>query len=109
MIRMCAECGAAVGAPHEAGCPLTDKEPRVVLRSCGATDQPVPDSWAHRSRGMRCRTCMWFVEKRADEGGIAVPDKIVGRCRRHAPTMSGFPVVFVHDWCGDHKLDEGRV
>lgn len=33
---------------------------------------------------------------------------MIGRCRRHAPTMSGFPVVFDTDWCGDHKLDETR-
>ncbi len=30
----------------------------------------------------------------------------IGRCRRHAPTMSGYPVVFDNDWCGDHKLNE---
>jgi hypothetical protein len=33
----------------------------------------------------------------------------LGRCRRHSPTMSGWPVVFVNDWCGDHKLDENKV
>jgi hypothetical protein len=33
----------------------------------------------------------------------------LGRCRRHAPTMSGWPVMFVTDWCGDHKLDERRI
>ena len=21
------------------------------------------DNWAHRSEGMRCKTCMWFVPK----------------------------------------------
>ncbi len=33
----------------------------------------------------------------------------LGRCRRHAPTMNGYPVVFVNDWCGDHKVDENKV
>lgn len=56
------------------------------------------DPWAHRSAGMRCHTCMWFVLKNAD----------VGRCRRHAPTMNGYPVVYRTDWCGDHKVDEGK-
>ena len=55
------------------------------------------DPWAHRSEGMKCRTCMWFAQKGSS---------VVGRCRRHAPTMSGYPVVFDSDWCGDHKLDE---
>lgn len=30
----------------------------------------------------------------------------LGRCRRHAPTMNGYPVVTNRDWCGDHKLAE---
>lgn len=56
------------------------------------------DPWAHRSENMRCRTCMWYAPKA----------KSVGRCRRHAPTMNGYPVVYPVDWCGDHKLSEGR-
>ena len=58
------------------------------------------DPWAHRSQGMRCATCMWYAAK----GGSGL-----GRCRRHAPTMSGYPVVFPADWCGDHKLDEDKT
>ncbi len=54
------------------------------------------DPWQHRAEHMRCKTCMWFAPK----------DKDVGRCRRHAPTMNGYPVVFLTDWCGDHKLNE---
>ncbi len=64
------------------------------------------DPWKHRSAGMRCATCMWFAKKNAeakDERGA------LGRCRRHAPTMNGFPVVFSADWCGDHKLDEEKL
>jgi hypothetical protein len=65
------------------------------------------DPWKHRSAGMKCATCMWFVEKYtetqpAERGNL-------GRCRRHAPTMSGFPAVFSSDWCGDHKLDENKL
>lgn len=56
------------------------------------------DLWRHRSIGMRCHTCMWWAVKSAD----------VGRCRRHAPTMGGYPVVLRMDWCGDHRLDEAR-
>lgn len=56
------------------------------------------DNWIHRSAGMLCKTCMWFVSK-----------GVVGRCRRRAPTMNGYPVVFDTDWCGDHKLDETKL
>jgi len=63
-----------------------------------------PDPWKHRSCGMQCRTCMWCIEKQVTEGS-----RRVGRCRRHAPTMNGYPVVFMDDWCGDHKLDENKV
>lgn len=69
------------------------------------------DNWEHRSSGMRCGTCMFFVEKKtADPRDPKSVDGKgdIGRCRRHAPTMNGFPVVFQGDWCGDHKLDETK-
>jgi hypothetical protein len=62
------------------------------------------DPWMHRSEGMRCSSCMWFVEKHA----LHMRVNAIGRCRRHAPTMNGYPVVFASDWCGDHKLDESK-
>jgi hypothetical protein len=49
---------------------------------------------------------MWYVRKRPEPNVEIVQE--VGRCRRHAPTMSGYPVVFRSDWCGDHKLDENK-
>jgi len=57
------------------------------------------DNWIHRSENMICETCMFFVEKN---------DKI-GRCRRNAPTMKGWPALFPEDWCGEHKLDENKI
>lgn len=36
------------------------------------------------------------------------PGDLFGRCRRHAPSMQGYPAVFGNDWCGDHKLDENK-
>lgn len=63
------------------------------------------DRWRHRAKTMRCATCMWFVRKvRANEEAGAL-----GRCRRHAPTLSGWPAVYDADWCGDHKLDEEKL
>lgn len=78
------------------------------------------DNWKHRSENMRCKTCMFFVPKiqqptLADRFAMtaitapAEPDPVIGRCRRHAPALNGFPVVFVKDWCGDHKLDEEKI
>ena len=61
------------------------------------------DPWKNRSQAMSCATCMWFVLKAGGPGGV------LGRCRRHAPTMSGYPAVFLSDWCGDHKLDEEKA
>lgn len=58
------------------------------------------DNWAHRSEKMLCPTCMYFVRKGTSK---------VGRCRRRSPTLSGWPVMFDTDWCGDHKIDEGKV
>lgn len=62
------------------------------------TELPI-DPWKHRSTGMKCITCMWYCPKL----------KNLGRCRRHAPTMNGYPAVFEHDWCGDHKLNEEAI
>ncbi len=66
-------------------------------------EKQVPkDNWIHRSTGMVCGTCMFYVSKKKPEDKPEVKEK--GRCRRHAPTMSGWPVLFPTDWCGDHKL-----
>ena len=65
------------------------------------------DPWIHRSEGMRCKTCIWFVPKAPMDTRRVGFD--LGRCRRHAPTMGGYPVVFVNDWCGDHRLDENKI
>ena len=71
------------------------------------------DPWKHRSKGMLCKTCIWFVVKKVSEersvGGEKADLGETGRCRRHAPTMNGFPVVFETDWCGDHKVDENKI
>ena len=58
------------------------------------------DLWQHRAAKLRCATCMWYVPK----GQLTL-----GRCRRHAPTLNGWPAVFTGDWCGDHKLDETKT
>jgi Pyruvate/2-oxoacid:ferredoxin oxidoreductase delta subunit len=100
------------------------KEPESMpeaLRSMSDSKDP----WKHRSCGMKCRSCMWYVPKETatlsqkqkenliESHGIEMfPAKgftQIGRCRRHAPTMNGYPVVFEDDWCGDHKLDETKV
>ncbi len=52
------------------------------------------DNWKHRSSNMKCAICMWFVEKELELKSI---EKGIGRCRRHAPTMNGYPVVFRSD------------
>jgi hypothetical protein len=60
---------------------------------------PVPDDNWVDLRTFVCNTCMYFVEKSDN----------VGRCRRRAPTMKGFPAVYPTDWCGDHKLGRRRA
>ncbi len=84
------------------------------------------DPWKHRSAGMRCTTCIWFVPKtpvpaiqfvaqtpvpagQASFTPTPPGRSDVGRCRRHAPTINGYPVVFMTDWCGDHRLDENKA
>lgn len=77
------------------------------------------DLWKHRSENMKCKTCMWFVPKVPKSIPMTATEVVarqesrsmpfdLGRCRRHAPTLNGWPVLFVNDWCGDHKLDENK-
>ena len=67
--------------------PLVPADPAVNPR----------DPWANLTT-YACRTCRFFVPKTDTETNRE------GRCRRHAPTMDGYPVVYPADWCGDHKL-----
>ena len=67
------------------------------------------DNWIHRSKGIKCKTCMWFMPKMRFDADETKPQQNLGRCRKSAPTMNGWPVVFPDDWCGDHKLDENKI
>ncbi len=72
------------------------------------------DPWKHRSKGMRCSSCMFFVEKVVENKDINKDinkdtTQLFGRCRRNAPTINGYPSVFGNDWCGEHKLDEEKL
>jgi hypothetical protein len=52
------------------------------------------DKW-DRKTDFCCATCYCYAPK----------DNEKGRCKRNAPTMKGFPVVYgKHDWCGEHKV-----
>lgn len=76
-----------------------------VMRQEAQIAKKSADPWIHRSDNMLCKKCIWFVPKQPN-------NKIgydLGRCRRHAPTISGYPVVFVNDWCGDHRIDENKI
>ncbi len=70
-------------------------------------DNITPDPWKNRNMSMKCRTCMWFVLK--ELATIYPAHDRLGRCRRRAPSMNGYPAVFETDWCGDHKLDETKL
>lgn len=82
---------------------MADIQENAGIDQCEAKE--LRDPWIHRSSQMSCRTCMWYVMKERT-GPIL---KEVGRCRKHAPTMTGYPVVFSTDWCGDHKIDENKI
>lgn len=80
------------------------------------------DNWKHRGTSMRCATCMWFVPKapqqearfnietgKYDPSERSLLGPTLGRCRRRAPKLGGWPAVFDSDWCGDHKIDENKL
>lgn len=57
------------------------------------------DNWKDKATGMVCSTCTNYAPK----------NEYIGRCRRNAPTMKGFPAVFPSDWCGEHKMNDVLV
>ena len=74
------------------------------------------DPWKHRSKGMVCATCMWWVAKvpmeseTVDESVDTTRKPVLGRCRKRAPLADkGFAPTFENDWCGDHRLDENKL
>jgi len=88
-----------------------DKNEEMVERAQQRRVYVEKDPWAQRNIGMQCKTCIWFVPKqRIGTSNSDINALIqVGRCRRHAPTMNGYPVVYMNDWCGDHRVDENKV
>ena len=84
---------------------------RLEMARQGAISGSGVGPWEYRGTGMKCRTCIWFVPKTriGTSNSDVNPLAQVGRCRRHAPTMSGYPVVYMIDWCGDHRIDENKV
>lgn len=83
--------------------PVPMPEPNRSVTPAEASQFPTyrgarADNWADRST-YKCLTCMFNFPKQGP----------VGRCRRHAPTIEGWPVVYETDVCGDHKLDASRI
>jgi hypothetical protein len=80
------------------GCRINPIQPHLTDAST--------DNWKHRAVAMLCASCMWYVPK-PKVVGLEAAD--LGRCRKSAPTLDGWPAVFATDWCGDHKIDEEKV
>ena len=103
--------GHAAVRDNEGGGTAKSPYPEGVYGSVGGQNTPaIEDPWAHRSIQMKCRTCMWYAAKPADSIVLGGPRREpLGRCRKRAPTMGGYPAVMEMDWCGDHKIDENKV
>ena len=77
------------------------------------------DPWKHRTSGMVCATCMWWIAKTPAAGYEETSKEYeetrersakLGRCRKRAPLADkGFAPTFETDWCGDHRLDENKI
>jgi len=64
------------------------------------------DRW-DRKTNFCCNGCMFCVPKKVDN---TKGSESIGRCRRNAPTMKGYPVISLFmDWCGEHKLGSNPV
>ncbi len=43
-----------------------------------------------------CDTCTWYHSIREDKSG---------QCRRYAPTINGWRIVYNDEWCGEHEVN----
>lgn len=60
------------------------------------------DKW-DRKTNFNCESCRYYVPKKAYGDNQ-------GACRRNAPTLKGYPVVYGNaDWCGEHKIGSNPV
>lgn len=110
-MKKCPSCGIDMKLAKKIGAHFQEcafapilNAPETVVSDPDPIEFP-DDPWKHRSVGMRCSSCMWFAPKSSPLEDVLK----LGRCRRHAPAMDGYPVVFPTDWCGDHKLDENKA
>lgn len=72
------------------------------------------DRW-DRKTDFGCASCMFWVPKQ-EHKVVGHPTPLpsigtiqLGRCRRNAPTMKGYPVVYADGWCGEHKIGSNPV
>ncbi len=49
------------------------------------------DNWDLTTGTRICVNCEYYINM---------------RCRRHAPTLAGYPAVYPDDWCGDFKFEK---
>ena len=68
--------------------------PDTAQEQVRPTRLPPASQMKQTAQPIRCDGCKWFTPS----NGMA------GNCRKKSPTETGFPVVFVSDWCGDHVL-----
>lgn len=54
----------------------------------------------------KCKCCKYFREYRTVHGELIFKTYNTGECVRKSPSISGFPVVFVNDYCGEFKKNE---
>lgn len=102
---ICLRCSATTKAVRGAEMPSACPKCAQVFTALGPgvsfgykTDG---DNWSNLAT-LACVTCRFFVPKTELEANLQEVNR--GRCRRHAPSMDGYPVVYPTDWCGDHKL-----
>jgi len=85
-------------AAGEAGGSIPKYHAEPVDQASNAVPIRPIDNWADKAAFV-CATCMWFMVK-----GPVFGHSDMGRCRKKAPTLQGWPAMFSTDFCGDHKI-----
>ncbi len=68
------------------------------------------DPQEYRDKNMCCETCIWYAQEEPTDGiRFFNWNTEYATCRFKSPVLGGWPVLYLGDWCGDHKLDEDKV
>jgi hypothetical protein len=102
-----------VGVDIEDHCHLKDPQSKEWVKKWREFERKNPEIAALYDKVRKnCGSCSFFMPEitvyEMPKAGETIPEEPDGRCRRHAPTVDGYPGTDIGNWCGDYKRKKKR-